>query len=42
LNLALLVLNLIPVEPLDGGRLVRCATLAWRRRGAVAAVAESA
>lgn len=31
LNLALLALNLMPVEPLDGGRLLRCARLAWRR-----------
>jgi len=35
LNLALLALNLTPVEPLDGGRLLRCAASAWRRRGAV-------
>jgi Zn-dependent protease len=42
LNLALLVLNLMPVEPLDGGRLVRCATLAWRRRSAVAPAVEPA
>jgi Zn-dependent protease len=36
LNLALLALNLCPVEPLDGGRLLRCLTLAWRRRAAAA------
>ena len=37
LNLALLALNLCPVEPLDGGRLLRCLTLAWQRRaGALA------
>lgn len=36
LNLALLILNLMPVEPLDGGRLLRCATIAWRRRSAEA------
>lgn len=38
LNLALLALNLMPVEPLDGGRLLRCAALAWRRRGGVVEV----
>jgi Zn-dependent protease len=35
LNLALLALNLMPVEPLDGGRLLRCAAIAWRRRSGV-------
>jgi Zn-dependent protease len=42
LNLALLVLNLMPIEPLDGGRLIRCATLAWRRRSVAAPAVEAA
>ena len=35
LNGALLALNLMPVEPLDGGRLLRLATRAWRGEGAL-------
>lgn len=34
LNLVLLILNLLPVEPLDGGRLLRVLGRAWRRRAA--------